>query len=47
MRILLAEDERSLSRAVVALLEKTITRWMRCATGRRLWPIWRPGTTTP
>ena len=40
MRILLAEDERSLSRAVIALLEKTITP-------PRPWSTWRRETTTP
>ena len=44
MRILLAEDERSLSRAVIALLEKTITPPMRFMTARS---TWRRETTTP
>lgn len=47
MRILLAEDERSLSRAAIALLEKTITPPMRFTTARRLWNTWNRETTTP
>lgn len=47
MRILLAEDERSLSRAVIALLEKTITPLTRFTTARRPWNTWRPEITTP
>ena len=47
MRILLAEDERSLSRAVIALLEKTITPPMRFMTDRKPWSTWRRETTTP
>jgi hypothetical protein len=47
MRILLAEDERSLSRAVIALLEKTITPPMRFMMARRPWSTWRQETTTP
>lgn len=47
MRILLAEDERSLSQAVIALLEKTITPPMRLMMARRPWSTWRRETTTP
>ena len=48
MRILLAEDERSLSRAVIALLaKKTITPPMRLMMARRPWSTWRRETTTP
>ena len=45
MRILLAEDERSLSRAVVALLEKTIIPPMPSMTARRRLNILPPKTT--
>lgn len=47
MRILLAEDERSLSRAIIALLKKTITPPMRFMADRKPWSTWRWETTTP
>lgn len=44
MRILLAEDERSLSRAMMALLERQpIILPMRSMTGKRRWHIWSCG----
>ena len=43
MRILLAEDERSLSRAVTALLERNHYAVDAVYDGA----IWRAGTTTP
>ena len=46
MRILLAEDERSLSRAVVALLEKNNYSADAVYDGRRRLNILPPKTTT-
>lgn len=37
MRLLLAEDERSLSRAIAAILKKTITKPTPYTTAQRRW----------
>ena len=39
MRILLVEDEKSLSRAITAILEKTTILWTRCTTEQMRWRI--------
>lgn len=46
MRLLLAEDEKSLSRAVKAILEKIIFPWMPYMTVWRRWNILRAATMT-
>ncbi len=41
MRLLLAEDERALSKALQRFWKEIITQWMQFMTVRAHWTIWK------